>query len=256
VRIDSDPWLRDLFGHAVYRVDPTAADAEDDGDATEALRRHLAGAALPAFYYAKVDTSDVTLVRALAAAGMTVVDVNVTLGVDAKELRPPVQAVGIRVADCAPGDAAAVLDIAGTAFQYSRFHLDPEVPRELAHRIKREWIANYVRGRRGEALLVAHVDGRPAGFLAVIGATRDGRQIRAIDLIAVDPRAHRRGIGRALVTAFISRFGEGAEQLQVGTQIANAPSLALYQQFGFTVRHSAYVLHMHAGRRAADRCHE
>jgi len=56
------------------------------------------------------------------------------------------------------------LDIAESAFVYSRFHLDPLVPKELANRVKREWIANYVRRQRGERLLVAEVDGNPWVF--------------------------------------------------------------------------------------------
>jgi hypothetical protein len=33
--------------------------------------------------------------------------------------------------------------------------------------------------------------------------------------------------------------------LQVGTQVANTASLALYQQFGFAILHTSYVLHLH-----------
>jgi ribosomal protein S18 acetylase RimI-like enzyme len=241
VRIDTDAWLSGIFGHAVYRVEPKAA----AGEITDSLRQHLAGRSDRAMYYAKVDTRDVRTAQALAAAGMSVVDVNVTLGAAPHTAVP--DAPGVRVDDCSAADAPAVLDIAGSAFRYSRFHLDPDVPTELAHRIKREWIANYVSKARGEALLVAHLAGRPAGFLAVIGGMQGERRVRTIDLVAVDERAQRRGVGRALVAAFVRRFSPCADLLQVGTQVANAPSLALYQRLGFTVMHSTYVLHLHAG---------
>jgi hypothetical protein len=35
--------------------------------------------------------------------------------------------------------------------------------------------------------------------------------------------------------------------MRVGTQIANIPSLRLYERLGFTMAESAYVLHAHRG---------
>jgi ribosomal protein S18 acetylase RimI-like enzyme len=182
----------------------------------------------------------------LCALGFYVVDVNVTLGLDGGLGVPtPVPAPGVTVADCDEAAAPSVLAIAGTAMQLSRFHLDPSIPVEVAHRIKREWIQSYVRGTRGVALLVARLDGEVAGFLAALESDSDGRRVRVIDLIAVATSAHRRGVGRTLVAAFIERYAATSDLLQVGTQIANTPSLALYQGLGFTIRHASYVLHTH-----------
>lgn len=244
MRVESDRWLSGVFEYPVYRLQASAA-GDAEGDPADALRRHRAAQTERAFYYAKADTRDVALTHALTGGGMAVVDVSVTLGLEPAAACGLDDANEVLVRECDAADSAGVLDIAGRAFRYSRFHLDPLVPIELAHRVKREWMANYVRKARGEALLVARIDGRPAGFLAVIDATDGGRRAKAIDLIAVDEGARRRGVGGALVAAFIRRFSGCADLLQVGTQVANAPSLALYQRFGFTVRHSAYVLHLH-----------
>ena len=111
-------------------------------------------------------------------------------------------------------------------------------------------MATYVHGSRGEALLVARLAGRVAGFLAVIGSGPADARVRAIDLVAVDTAAQGRGVGQALVQAFVSRFAGSSERLQVGTQVANAPSLRLYQKLGFEIRRSAYVMHYHS---ASDR---
>jgi GNAT superfamily N-acetyltransferase len=234
--IFDDAWLSAIFGRAVFRVGTECQ--------ADALRAHAHG--LPAaFYYAKVETTEPGAVRDLGAAGLAVVDVNVTLD------RSPAPAAStttdVHVDDVRPEQHAAVLDIAGRAFRYSRFHLDPLIPRALAHRVKREWIASYLTGRRGERLLVATLDGRPVGFLAVLAAEAQGKVARVIDLVATAPEAQGLGVGTALVSAFIRVAAPKSDVLRVGTQVANAPSIRLYTRLGFQVARSTYVMHAHVG---------
>lgn len=233
------------MGYPVYRIEQ----GREGGTAAYSdLESHIAARTSRTMYYAKVDTRDIVAVRALSALGFYVVDVNVTLGIDRGAVPsvaiPPVPA-GVTVSDCDATTAPAALAIAGSAMRYSRFHLDPGIPNDMAHRIKHDWIQNYVRGIRGEALMVARADGHVAGFLAVLASDAPDGRVRTIDLIAVDSAHQRRGVGRALVTAFIERYAPSSARLQVGTQVANTPSLKLYQGLGFAVRQTAYVLHLH-----------
>ncbi|HJO04534.1 MAG TPA: GNAT family N-acetyltransferase [Acidobacteriota bacterium] len=195
-------------------------------------------------YYAKVDTRAVATVRDLSRTGMRVVDVGVTLEFDARFDGSTVIPADVVVRDCLPDDVDTVLDIAGSCFRYSRFHVDPDVPRTIAHRIKREWIANYVRGERGEQLLVARRDERLVGFLAMMSLHEADRRIRVIDLIGVDSAHQGQGVGRALVASFLDATA-ASEGRRVATQASNIPSLGLYQRFGFRVIRTGYVLHMH-----------
>jgi len=239
--ITSDAWLAGIFGRAVFRVDVSAGAGRVAADAVRADARARAAA----FYYAKVDTADVATVRELGTAGFSVVDVNVTLD------RPPAPAPepsrDIDVADIRADQHDAVLDIAGRAFRYSRFHLDPMIPTALAHRVKREWIESYLAGRRGERLLVATRDGRAVGFLAVLVTQAQGKVARVIDLVATAPEAQGLGVGTALVGGFVRAAGPGSDVLRVGTQVANAPSIRLYSRMGFQVARSTYVMHAHVG---------
>jgi ribosomal protein S18 acetylase RimI-like enzyme len=239
--VHDDAWLAHVLERQVFRVET----GTDPSQLQRDVAAHIALQRAPAFYFAKVDTSDVAVVKGLSAEGFYVVDVNVTLEV-ARPAPPSRETRDVAVATVKPDDSAAVLDIAGTAFRYSRFHLDPQIQPADAHRIKREWMANYVNGSRGEALLVAHLDGRVAGFLAVIGSGSADRRVRAIDLVAVDTAAQGRGVGSALVQAFIDRYAASSERLLVGTQVANAPSLRLYHRLGFQIHRSAYVMHFHS----------
>jgi ribosomal protein S18 acetylase RimI-like enzyme len=231
----SDEWLSDVMGRAVYRVDTGAPAASDE------LLAH-ARDQKDAFYFAKVPTDRVAMVSELARAGFNVVDVNITLTVNA-----PVASRRsiVEVGECTPKVADAVLDIAGSCFRFTRFHLDPLVDDTLAHRIKREWIRNYVLRKRGDRLFVAYVDGRPAGFLAALVSDRAGVRTATIDLVGVDKAFQRRGAGESLVNWFMEHYRASCESLAVGTQIANVPSVRLYEKLGFALNRSEYVLHKH-----------
>jgi ribosomal protein S18 acetylase RimI-like enzyme len=252
VEIREDGWLAAIVGHPVYRL---------EGDLAGAGPRVAAhaGSQPAALYYARVDTDRVEEVRGLTAAGFAVVDVGVTLGREAREAPPgpgPARPGGAAGGACgAPGairaalpeDHEAAVAIAARCFRYSRFHLDPRIGRGVADRIKGEWVRSYVRKQRGEALYVALAGGRPAGFLAVLAAETGSRRVRVIDLIGVDAPAQGRGIGEALVRFFVDRYREECDELRVGTQAANVPSLRLYEKCGFRVVRTQYVLHLHAG---------
>lgn len=224
-----DAWLTGLFGRPVSRVEPGA---------------DVSSLPSPGFAYAKVPVADVAEVSRLEAAGFRAVDVNMIFARGGGDAPAPVAPV-VRV-DAAL--APAVLDIAGACFRYTRFHLDPCVDDALANRIKREWVRSYAEGRRGHSLWAALDGGRPAGFLAVLTTEAGGKRQAVIDLIGVAASHQGRGLGRDLTRFFIREFA-AYDELLVGTQAANAPSMRLYESCGFRASRSAYVLHRHAGGR-------
>ena len=220
----TDAWLGEIMGRPVLRVDGS-------GDAS-ALAKDIT--ANPGFYFAKVPTDQVADVVTLSKLGFIVVDTSVTFEL-VREPEPP----ALEVSEIRDDEADAVLEIAGSAFRYSRFHLDPAVGLDLAHTIKREWIRNYVLRKRGDTLLVARDGGKPIGFLAPL--VSHGTAV--IDLVAVATDAHGRGAGSALCAAFAAKY-RGMPRI-VGTQVANVPSIRLYTKLGFLLQKSSYVLHLH-----------
>ncbi len=243
MEIREDRWLAAIFGYPVFRLEGELRSAGVTDLIGDHARRQAA-----AMYWAKADTDQVDVVRRLAATGFYVVDVNVTFGLETAGRRGLAAAVGAQ--DCAireirAQDYEAVLEIAATCFRYSRFHLDPLIPKGIANRVKCDWILSYIKKQRGEQLFVAVSEGRPAGFLAVLAQDLGERRVRVIDLIGVDEAFQGRGMGRALVSFFIDRYAGESDYLQVGTQVANLPSLSLYQKFCFTIARTQYVMHMH-----------
>lgn len=227
--IREDRWLSERFGRPVFTVE----------GADEGLPAHMV-AQPRASYQAKVPAAHVETVRRLTAAGLYVVDANVTLD-RAPEVVPAVD--GWEVGAAAPEHEPDVLEIAATAFRYSRFHLDPLVPDEVANRIKRDWAESYFRSTRGSGMLVAVRGGQAVGFLAVLA----GEGVRTIDLIAVAGGTRSEGAATALTARFLSDSAGACERVEVGTQLANVPATRLYERLGFTVARTAYVLHGHTG---------
>jgi len=215
-----DVWLTRRIGRPVLTLSP----GEDPGP--------IAG---PALVQAKVDAADVAEVARLEQLGFGVVDVNVTLARGPGRLDAP----GAERVDLAgPEDAAAVRALAERDLRVSRFHRDPRVDDAAADRVKGDWAEATVRGERGDGVLVAREDGRPIGFLAMLSTP----SARVIDLMVVRGDQRGRGVGRALVGAFLAR---GGARFEVGTQAANVAAIAFYEACGFRMSAARTVLHRH-----------
>jgi dTDP-4-amino-4,6-dideoxy-D-galactose acyltransferase len=127
------------------------------------------------------------------------------------------------------------------SYRFSRFHLDPRFSPADAAALKASWAANFFTGQRGTRLYVADSHHDIAGFLLAID--RDDRAV--IDLIAVSPEHQRQGIAAALIAA-LAAGSSVTTKLVAGTQVANVPSVRMYESLGFRLADSAYVFHYHA----------
>ena len=89
-------------------------------------------------------------------------------------------------------DKSRVLELAERSFLLSRFHLDPFFSKNIAIRIKREWVSNFYSGKRGDALIVAEIGEKIVGFLLILFTQENV----TVDLVAADESYRRRGIAR------------------------------------------------------------
>jgi ribosomal protein S18 acetylase RimI-like enzyme len=226
----ADRWLSELMQRPAFRL--------TDMSACRGLQGLLAEQ--PLFVTAKCAVSDVASVGQLEDAGFRVIDAALTF--DAERLRVDAGRGTVRFAT--PHDCAAVRAIAGRAFRYSRFHLDPAVPDAIAHRIKAAWAENFFSGQRGDGMVVCEDGGKVVGFLQLVWAG----ETLVIDLIAVAPEAARTGLASAML-GFAAANGTGdarrPSSFKVGTQAANTASCRLYENLGFRLSASAFVLHHH-----------
>lgn len=105
-------------------------------------------------------------------------------------------------------------------------HLYDAPPRE-------EWAAGFLAAH-GHVMLIAYVDGVPAGFVSGVEMLHPdkGTEMCLYDL-AVDAPLRRRGIGRALTLALVDiARGRGCYDQWVGVEPDNKPALATYRSAG------------------------
>jgi len=193
-----------------------------------------------AFITAKVESGQQSELSHLQKLGFRVITVNVQLRCKSLSGSGPVHLTNVRHAR--PADEPSIRKIARESFSHDRFHADTNIPRSVADEVKEQWVANYFKGKRGNALFVLEEHGSILGFLLAI---KDKPQRFNIDLIGI-AKAHRgQRFGEFLVTFAQAYFSAGGHcsEILVGTQITNLSSLRLYQRMGFSVIGSSYMLH-------------
>lgn len=234
-----DPWLSNQIQLPVFKLDG------DDFFSSQLFQEKLE--TYPhVFCYTKVPVTSTTQISKLTDCGFHVVDVNLLFSYQYNEtgLRS-MDSSHVKIENCNQSDEDELLCIAESNFIYSRFHLDPNISKQTADKVKRNWVENNCSGKRGDRLLVAKINEKPVGFLAVIISKWANQTCAIIDLIGVDSSIQGKGIGTALVSFFQNEYGKRYPNLLVGTQAANIPSVRLYEKCGFRLCESKYVLHYH-----------
>ncbi len=232
---DRDPWLEPHLGRRAYRIEggPFLELVSSDRLRFMENVRHE-----KAFAYWKIPVSNIEALHIAEGLGFRLIDTLV-------KFEKPIRSASTLSGKCLtraaqPADESRVAEIARSAFTFSRFHLDPHLSIDIANRIKEDWVRNYFRGKRGEAMLVALQGNRPEGFVQLLIKN----QVLTIDLIAVSPQLGQRGIGTSLIQGAEAVY-EDCKTICVGTQLANVPSIRFYEKSGFRVKTSSHVLHFH-----------
>lgn len=174
----------------------------------------------------RIPADDAAAAQAWREAGAVEIEHLVTLACpldQAARTRP----AAVALADAHDVDACA--EIGRRAFQYDRFHADRRIPRQGADNLKAEWMRNNCQGR-ADAVLVIRSEGRAVGAICCLVSGDDA----VIDLVGVLPEAQGRGYGAQLVRSALSHYSGRARRMLVGTQVGNAPSLAMYRRAGFS----------------------
>lgn len=225
-----DPWLGALLERPAWRLELGS------GEGLGPLLAELGDG--PSFVTAKVPTDRVSDVHVLEAAGFGVVDTAIRLRREGIAGLPD---GGEGIDWATASDEPGVVGVARTAFHSSRFHLDPRLPDAAAGQVKAAWAAGWFRGDRGDAMVVARDGMDPVGFLQLLTQG----DVLVIDLIGVAVERRSIGLGARMI-GFAATSLKPA-WLDVGTQAANVGSLRFYEQIGFRVASSSYVLHRHGG---------
>lgn len=137
-------------------------------------------------------------------------------------------------------DKKKILDIAENSFINSRFFKDKNIRKKVARKIKRNWVLNFFRKKRGEYLIISEFNKKIVGFLLIL----KNKNNYIIDLIAVKKKYQNLGFGTKMIR-FLENIvlKRNKVKIYVSTQSNNKNSIKLYIKNKFKVKCRKYVYH-------------
>jgi len=230
-----DTWLAKMLGRKTCKIVVDDHFIEHDGQKMiEGLQSE------EVFLYSKVPVSSSAGSMFLQESGFRLIDTNVVFEKSVSQERAFKGNVTVRFAEA--DDETQVAELAGRGFRFSRFHRDGNFSEEMANKIKAGWARNFFKGKRGEYMVVADSDDGIKGFLQLL---REGTRTLVIDLVAVNEGSRHKGIASDMIT-FAEQKCVGTKQIKVGTQLANVPSMRMYEKLGFREMERYHVFHYHS----------
>ncbi len=211
-----------LFGFPVAKIMPECLTPAE----LEAILDYLRGKDVHLAYWASA-SDDVISQQAAQAFGGFLADRKVTYQQSLTEHRPePTNAIAYP--EGSPNQE--LVDLALDSGCYSRFRIDPKIPREIFTQLYQQWITNSTKHEIAKEVLVIHRDQK-----IVAMATLGDKQARGdIGLLAVAQDYRGMGLGQQLLQAAKDWFfTHGYADCQVVTQQANLPACRLYERGGF-----------------------
>jgi len=235
-----DQWLANIMRKDVYRiiVDDDFIKLSSRKD-SKVYKIVIALQNKPVFMFSKVGSMYIDSIRFLENLGFNLVDTNITFEKPITIREDFVGNCSVRFA--VPDDQNQVVNLSRKSFVFTRFHLDLAIANSKANEVKGEWVRNFFLGNRGDQMIVALVDKKIVGFAQLLHG-KDKTLI--IDQIAVNDEHRRKGIAEDMI-AFTETKCKGFSKISVGTQIANIPSINLYEKIGFKISDTQYVFHYH-----------
>ena len=228
MKISSDNWLSKIIGKPAYFL--------------KAISENIKKKDLPKgknFFWTKISVDDIKSLKQAQKLGFYVVDTNVQLSLS-KIIFKKKNIKKVRFANA--NDELRVRKLAKNAFKYNRFNKDPKFSNYVASKIKEEWVGNFFLGKRGKWMIVSEKNSKINGFLQLI---EKNQNTIVIDLIAVDKKNKGKGLAKEMIAHAYTMCLKKKGFIEVGTQIANIPSIKLYLNLGFHINSAYYVLHMH-----------
>lgn len=230
-------WDSGFFGFKVARILPERLQAAE----LQAVLAELERADVTLAYWACHPDDQGSQQAALLSGGF-LADRKVTYCIDAETMRErAVAATGSPVERYL--DEVTTPELEELALQagiYSRFRVDPRMPRDKFEGLYRLWIRNSVNGRIADQVLVARETGKIVGMVTV---GRKGERAD-IGLVAVDASMRGRNLGGALVqSAQQWALENGFKIAQVVTQGENLAACRLYEKWGYQVDSVRNIYH-------------
>jgi len=201
---------------------------------------------------ARLDVNEVGLLHLLEESGFITVDqilhfnLDLRRGGDSSRLAAAETVEGVTYRLHREGDVPRLREIAERAYKYDRFHADELIESGRADRAYGSWVENSCHGL-ADAVVVAEFEGAPVGFMT-LKLNRDAKKflnlsVGKIWLVGVAERMRGTGLARGLMSGALRWFiDNGADVVEVGTQLRNTAGMRFYVKCGLSPVNSLLAL--------------
>lgn len=194
---------------------------------------------------ARIPMTDILTVIAFEKIGGYLSDILVTFQRDTSDFSY-LSIINKRVdlTEASDEDIFSLCDIARKTFKFDHFHSDPNLPSQLCDELYAEWVRNSFNGLV-DKIFVAKINQKILGFVTCkIESLTQKCNFGVIELIGVDPKISRKGIGSLLINKALNWFAGFVPSVYVGTQVQNMRAMRLYTRLGFEPVYSEATLHL------------
>ena len=231
------PWDTAHFGVRVARSNLRELDAKSAERLMTACREQD----IDCLYFL-ADSGDQPTVRQLQGCGFDLVDVRVTrdLSLKAPLTMPRVEGVAFRLLQ--PSDVDPLIAMSQNLITVSRFFSDRHFDKAKVASMYEIWLEKSLTSDFADAVIVAELGGRPAGFATCLLNRPPGQGNAA--LVGVAEFARGRRLGSPLLVAGGAWFREqGMHTASVITQGQNIAAQRMYEHAGFRMRRTELWFH-------------
>jgi hypothetical protein len=237
------PWDTETFGFGVSVLSPRYDDdyQSESGAIREALKSYsqlrridLITAAIPSC------ENKISLL--LQKAGFGFVDMAYSIqyaNLNEMALEPLPE---LALVPSVPDDVEVLVEMAGTSFQYGRYHQDVEIPISLADQRYRDWLRRCLDPNNRQQILTVTFQGSICGFSVVECNGNEGY----LHLHAIDSK--RRGIGlgiRMIVESVRYLYAGGARTVKTKISASNLKALNMHARLKGRFIAAEYLMHWH-----------
>jgi len=211
--------------------------------------QHLSIRALP---------NQLSLIHSLEEKGFYMVAGLSTLLLDLKKFQYENKNSQVKIRPFIESDLEPLCEISLQSFGnpldwMDRSHADPHLPKDKSDELYVRWFRNCCNGSQADQVLVAELDGKPVGYIALKlesgGPLKSGVRVGNIPLNAVDPDHRQKGIYAALVQEGLKWFSVQVDWVTIKTQVTTLPVHKTWQRLGAQVSQIEYAFHKYFGEK-------
>ena len=127
------------------------------------------------------------------------------------------------------------------SFIDDRFHKDPTINKKFADQIKKAWVENYFKGKRGDCMFHIEIKNQIAAFILIKHLSK---KVSSIDLIAVKKEHRGKNLAKTLIENICKYLSDNNfQKLILSTQMNNINSMNLYNSLKFEINSIEYIFH-------------